>query len=49
MSTVGIDLRQGLHKNLDLLSAYNLFQKDWALYKPSHLYTQAINSSSSVA
>ena len=29
MSTVGIDPRQGLHKNLDLLSAYNLFQKDW--------------------
>ena len=44
MSTVGIDPRQGLHKNLDLLSAYNLYQKDWPLYKPSRLYTSAINS-----
>ena len=44
MSTIGIDPRQGLHKNLDLLSAYNLYQKDWALHKPSRLYTQAINS-----
>jgi len=44
MSTVGIDPRQGLHKNLDLLSAYNLFQKDWPLYKPARLYTSAINS-----
>ena len=44
MSTVGIDPRQGLHKNLDLLSAYNLFKKDWPLYKPARLYTSAINS-----
>ena len=44
MSTVGIDPRQGLHKNLDLLSAYSLYQKDWALHKPSRLYTSAINS-----
>ena len=44
MSTIGIDPRQGLHKNLDLLSAYNLYQKDWALHKPSRIYTQAINS-----
>ena len=47
MSTVGIDPRQGLHKNLDLLSAYNLFKKDWPLYKPARLYTSAINSPSS--
>ena len=44
MTTVGIDPRQGLHKNLDLLSAYNLYQKDWALHKPSRIYTSAINS-----
>ena len=44
MSTVGIDPRQGLHRNLDLLSAYNLYQKDWALHKPNRIYTQAINS-----
>ena len=44
MSTVGIDPRQGLHKNLDLLGAYNLFKKDWPLYMPARLYTSAINS-----
>ena len=39
-----VDPRLGLHKNLDFLSAYKLYETDWPLYKPARLYTQAINS-----
>ena len=44
MTTVGIDPRQGLRPNLDLLSAYKIYEKDYPLFKPDISATLAMNS-----
>jgi len=44
MTTMGIDPRQGLRPNLDLLSAYKLYEKDYPLFKPDISATLAMNS-----
>ena len=41
---MGIDPRQGLRPNLDLLSAYKLYEKDYPLFKPDISATLALNS-----
>ena len=44
MTTMGIDPRKGLRPNLDLLSAYNIYEKDYPLFKPDISATLAMNS-----
>ena len=44
MRTSGIDPRVGLMPNLDLLSAYKLYEKDYPLFKPDISATLAMNS-----
>ena len=44
MTTMGIRPRQGLRPNLDLLSAYKLYEKDYPLFEPDISATLAMNS-----
>ena len=44
MTTVGIDPRQGLRPNLNLLSAYKLYEQDYPAFKPDISATLAMNS-----
>ena len=44
MTTMGIDPRKGLRPNLDLLSAYKIYEKDYPLFKPDISATLAMNS-----
>ena len=44
MTTLGIDPRQGLRPNLDLLSAYKIHEKYYPLFKPDISATLAMNS-----
>ena len=41
---MGIDPRKGLRPNLDLLSAYKIYEKDYPLFKPDISATLAMNS-----
>ena len=44
MTTMGIDPRQGLRPNLNLLSAYKLYEQDYPVFKPDISATLAMNS-----
>ena len=42
--TMTIDPRQGLHRNLNLLEAYKIYEKDYPLFLPDISATLAMNS-----
>ena len=42
--TIAIDPRQGLHRHLNLLEAYNVYEKDYPLFLPDISATLAMNS-----
>ena len=44
MTTMGIDPRKGLRPNLDLLSAYKIYEQDYPVFKPDISATLAMNS-----
>ena len=42
--TMSIDPRKGLHRNLNLLEAYQVYEKDYPLFLPDISATLAMNS-----